>query len=329
MLLLHSPAFLLNVGVRIVWSALIASFAIFALALFAKIMGATVSTEQIVSDAFMIFFAFFFGLCFFVLFSFYLGSLVTKITWEPKPYTNLKKKLRRIDLETRRLMANGFKWTGICALLTTFADFLILIREAYVGNESFGQLGTLFFTMFALLALASFGLSNYFMSPIDSAIFHFSVFKKGINSNIIFSSELDKALANYNKSLGSSLPMKNLFSMSQYVAEAHKIGSKEDRKHIIKRIDAIVKSLKKRNASESNKSLIELSELASRITEKHEKILGFKAKYPLKYRIGDAFGGIVTRFFVQFMLLLFWIMILVILGYYGLLPTFPQSPPFF
>ena len=71
--------------------------------------------------------------------------------------------------------------------------------------------------------------------------------------------DLESALRSYNKALGSSLSLKKIIAISQYVKEAYKIGNEEEIKELNAQVDKTVNSLKSTNISEIDDNLVALS----------------------------------------------------------------------
>jgi len=235
----------------------------------------------------------------------------------------MEKKFRRIDEKTRLLISNFLKWTGVCSLVISMTLMVLLLDEAYIHSPNQYSMDRVLFASFTLTALLSMILVNaarFLMNPYDWAIYYLQKFLQEKTPD-----DLEKAFRNYNRILGSSLSLKKLLAISQYINEGYKIGKKNESKNLDKVIGSIIKSLERGRLSQANDRLLALSNSAMELIREHKEILGFEVKYPLRLRISEQIRGLLSKIFPQLMLFLVWLMLVVFLASLGLVPITPPT----
>lgn len=157
------------------------------------------------------------------------------------------------------------------------------------------------------------------MNHRDWTLYHLRCFRKSRAYE-----DLEKALRDYNKILGSSLSMKQLLTVSQYVHEAYKVLNREDIQELDNKIDNVIASLENKEISKANEGLIDLSKFSIEHLKEHEQILGFKVKYPYRLRLWEHAKMSIGKIFPQFILFLIWIALWIVLLLLGKITI---SPP--
>lgn len=309
-----------NLAIRIIWSIAVSALLSLAIIALGRCLGfaQTGLWENIRLDFPAMLLSFFIP-SFTLIFSKYLLSVASEKS-EPEFLLRMEKKLRHINENTRLLVANFLKWTGLCLSLIGLIFLVLMLNETYrIIPRRFADITLLIsFNLSFLLGLTLIGTARFLMNPCDWTIRYLQRFRRNK-----IPGDLDKALRSYNRTLGSSLSLKKLLSFSQFVNESYKIGKKKDSEDFDSQIDCIIKSLENRNISEANDRLITLSKSAMKLIKKHEETLGFEVTYPLRLRIWEGFRETLTRVFPQLMLFLVWLALYIILVSLGIIPTPP------
>lgn len=312
--------FLANVAMRIVWSIAVSALVSLAIIALARCAGVTqIGLWEMIKRNFPPMLLAFFVPSFSLLFFIYLVSVASQKS-EPEFWLRIEKKLRHMNENTRRLIADFLKWTGLCLVLIGLVFLALMLSEVSMSTpRQFPDIALLtsFYLPF-LLGSTLVGTARFLMNPRDWTIHYMQRFRRGKVPE-----DLDKALRNYNRTLGSSLSLKRLLSISQCVNEAYKIGNRKDWEDLDSQINHVIGLLKNKNISDANNGLITLSKSAMKLIEEHKQTLGFKVTYPLRLRIWEGFRESLAKVFSGFMLFLVWFALYIFLTSLGLIPTPP------
>lgn len=315
--------FLANFAMRVVWSIGVSILVSLCIIAFAVCTGATqTGLWEIIKQSLPAMLLVFFVPSFSLLFAKYLISMAGQAS-TPKFWLDAGKKARSIEKDTRLLVSNFSKWMGVCLVLIGLVFMILHLNEVHVRISTSNRFPfdiTLLFSYFLplLSGFSLIGAAQFLMNPYDWTIHYLQKFLQ--DKDI---ADMDRALRTYNRVIGSSLSLKKLLSISQWVSEAHKIGNNKVSENLDSRIHNVIKSLESRNIAEANNRLISLSKYAMELIKEHKETLGFEVSYPLKLRILEQFRGSLSKIFTQFMLFLLWLAFVVVLASLGIIPTPP------
>jgi len=296
-----------NISFRVVWAILLSVLASLTLIFITRFGGFTQqSLEYILYRNFISLFFIFFVIFSFILLGLLFLSLASSLS-DPKIFQRIAKKLRSVSVENRRLIAEFCRWTSICLLLIVLVLASLITHEASTDSAPSYLSIWLLITYFLPVFLIS--IARFSMNSVDRAIYHLQRFRKTKASE-----DLEKALKDYNRILGSSLSLKKLLTISQCVTEAFKILTHKKSQQFDTQIQDIIGNLKAENISEANAGLIALSNSVMEQIEDHIQTLGFEVKYPRRLRFSEATKAILNKVFPQFMVFMIWIGLVILLG---------------
>jgi hypothetical protein len=248
-----------------------------------------------------------------LLFSFLtVGTYVLGIVepYRAQAMGKLRARVEKLSLENRALVTQGFRWTSVCLMLLLF--LIVSSGGASYLAEPVKSAITSWFVPVYFILIFSFVMSVFLVDRLDWAVYNLEQFEQTHEL-----SSLQKALKDYNKALGSTLSVRRLLTISQYVGEGFLIGSDKEKEDMTRQLHVLGTNLRGNNICDADKSLIDLSQLAEETVKKHREVLGFEARYPYRMRLDDAIRSSVGRAFPELMLVLVWIAVLMILSYFG------------
>ena len=243
-------------------------------------------------------------------------NIVTKY-YPPKDY-GIRAKLRKISLDKRQRIVVFTKRIVVSCFLIAFFLVLMLTQESLLNPAYRSPLiNWVFLLFFMIYGLAIF--SKFLITPKEWIRFHLENYKK-----TEYCKDFESALRSYNKALGSSLSLKRIIAISQYVEEAYKIADEDEIKHLDSLSDKTLNSLSIDSTSEIDDNIIALSELAKKITKEHQRTLGFEPRYPYRIILSEKLSSSTDKAFPQIVIFLTWVGILLVLARFGIVNvTFP------
>jgi hypothetical protein len=246
---------------------------------------------------------------------FLVFQIISIIGKNPPPKNNVNRiglKLRKMSLNNRQKTAVFLRWTTLFSLVIFFVSSLLVSQET-LANPSY-KTPLVNWISIPYFIVLTFGLiGKFLMNRKDWALYHLENYRK--TKKCV---DLEKTLRSYNKILGSTLSLKKLVALSQYVEEAFKIGNIEEVEKLDQKLETALDNLRTENVSKIDNNLIDLSELAIKVTEKHEKVLGFEPRYPLRILISEKLRSSLDRIFPQVVIFLVWIGFLLVLARFGI-----------
>jgi hypothetical protein len=246
---------------------------------------------------------------------FLVFQIISLIGKNPPPKNSIKGtglKLRKMSLNSRQKTAVFLRWTTIFSFAIFFV-FSLLVSQETLANPSYKTplVNWIFIPYFIVLTFGLIG--KFLMNQNDWALYHLENYRKTQKCG-----DLEKALRSYNKIIGSTLALKKLVALSQYVEESFKIGNTEEVKNLDEKLETALDNLRTKDVSKIDNNLIDLSELAIKVTEKHEKILGFEPRYPFRILISEKLRSSTERIFPQIVIFLVWIGFMLVLARFGI-----------
>lgn len=295
---------------RLLWSVLLTFLSSFLLILIAVYGSArTITTESFLQTLYGLF------LPLFLLFLFLtVGAYILSIAHEifrPKFRSKIRARIEKVELETRALITQGFRSTTIC-LLIVFVLIVASSQTSYLTESARSMITQWYFPVYLFLIFSTF-LSNFLVDRLDWAVYNLERF--GLTHEL---RSLQKALKDYNRALGSTLSVKRLLTISQYVDEGFMIGSVKEKEDMTRQLHVLSTNLRDGNICYADRNLIDLSQLAEETVRKHREFLGFEARYPYRLRLWDTLRSSVGKVFPELMLVLIWIAVLMILSHFGI-----------
>jgi hypothetical protein len=226
--------------------------------------------------------------------------------------------MRKIDLDRRHFWGKFFRRASILMLIICLVISLSVFQEIYVNERSQPSQPLLFYWFIALtfLAMIFLSIARSLMNNLDWTLYHLEQFRIAEG---FLPEALKKSLRHYNLFIGSTLSPKKLLGVAQSVIEAYKVGTREDVTKLDYQIERMKGDLKSNEICHANDDLIGLSEIANDIIGKHKENLGFEIKYPYSLLFRDQVKDAIAKIFPQFMGFLTWIVVLMILAYFGIL----------
>lgn len=331
-----SKSFLLSLVIRLIWSILVSVF-LTLLSIFSAYLVSIINMEppttglsQILVSTFGELFIFFFSFAFPLIVLIYVVRAISRAEWEWKPKFSqrLETRLRRLHIETRIIIDSGLKWISRLSFLIAF-----LIMFMWLGANTRDDVSldlwadplaiTIFLVSFTLTVLR-----YTLMTQFDWTVFYLEKFRKDHQRGTLVRGHLINAFRNYNRLSGSTITMNRLWRLCGLVIEAYKISDDTRTRQIDDKILEVIQRLKNEEVIEANRCLIQLAESTEEITRRHEELLGLKIKYPLRYRLGDAFKGTLNKIIIPFAVFLLYLLVWIILSHFGLFPAVPQPSPF-
>jgi hypothetical protein len=304
---------------RVFWSAMISVASAVSLTIIARVLvSSSLSLELLTNDLGQLF-PTLFGMFLVIIFTMYLISFAQAIS-EPKVLQKASLRIRGLSLETRHWLAHAFKWTTVCFFLILLVlMFLFMLKT--VQTDAFNYLLFLGFMGTYVCCLIFLRLMGSMMHRIDWIIYHLEEFIKTEEPE-----NLQKALKDYNRMLDSTLSWKRLLAISQYIHEAFKIGTENERIELNRRIAVLVYDLKHNNICGVDEDLVDLSSFSKELLKDHKKVLGFEVRYPLRFRTRQRISLSFAKVLSELMIAVFWIFLVSLLAYFKIIPViFPSS----
>ena len=278
-----------------------------------QFLSTKVSLDALIQTNFNGLFIISFTFSFFIFLTFQIISAPQKRNPTPLNPFGLRSKLRNISLDNRQRMAVFLRWTILFSFVIFFVLFLLIGQETWV-NPSYKSPLVNWFLILYFVPLVLVPIRKLVMNQNDWAQYHLDSYKETKKCK-----DLEKTLGSYNKILGSTLSPKTLVALSQYVEETFKIGNNDEVNQLNVQVEKITSSLRNNEVPKIDDDLIELSVLAKKVTDEHEKILGFKPKYPLWILLSEKMRSSSDKIFPQIILFFVWIGLFLVLARFGII----------
>ena len=302
------------VGVSAVYSCLASVAASLGFILVGRqFLSPKVSLDTLIQINFNSLFIIFFIFSFFIVLTFQI--ILARKEPDPAQFNpfGLGDKLRKLSLYKRQRITVFLRWNIAFSFIIVIVLFLLIGQETWV-NPSYKSPLLNWFLILYFVVLLMLPIRKFIMNQNDWAVYHLENYKKASKCK-----DLEKTLGSYNKILGSTLSPKTLVALSQYVEEAFKIGNDDEIKQLNAQIEKTMSNLRNKEVPEIDKDLIELSVLAKKMTEEHERILGFEPKYPLRILLDEKLRSSTDKVFPQIILFLVWIGLFLVLARFGII----------
>jgi hypothetical protein len=226
--------------------------------------------------------------------------------------------LGRVNLQTRALVTTGLRWTTVC-LMILFLAVGASSQFNYFSDSLRSMIQQWLLPVYLLLIVCT-SLSLILVNKWDWAVYDLEEFGRSHDLD-----SLQKALRDYNRVLGSTLSVKRLLTISQYVDEGFTIGSEKEKEDMTRQLHILTSSLKEHNVCAADRCLIDLSQSAEETVRRHKDVLGYEPKYPFRLMFWDTLKTSSRKVFPSLVLVLIWIAILMGLSYFGVRIPFPPT----